>query len=149
MLGLLSAATQNASVAILLTSPQLTAAEKGFRLIELCGDELIDRGRKFVQVLADNDRLELISEIASQFEMLKAAEEQSLDVEVISAYPLSDAQAQKLSEALARKFDKRVELTSAVDAGLLGGAIIRAGDVVIDGSVRGKLDKLTETLHKT
>ncbi|MDA1073252.1 MAG: F0F1 ATP synthase subunit delta [Proteobacteria bacterium] len=149
MLGMLDAVAHNERVASLLASPEITSTGKAFRLIETLGDELNDRSKKFVQVLADNGRLELIGEIAAQFETLKAVEEQSLDVHVISAFALSDAETEKLSGALAKRFDKSVVLTSVVDAQLLGGAIIRAGDIVIDGSIRGRLNKLTETLHKT
>jgi F-type H+-transporting ATPase subunit delta len=80
---------------------------------------------------------------------LRALEQQSLDVEVVSAFPLSDAEAERLRAALGSRFAKEVQLTSRVDKSLIGGAVIRAGDMVIDGSVRGKLDKLSETIQRT
>ena len=76
----------------------------------------------------------------------ESEEEKSLDVEVISAYELTAEQSDRLKTALNRKFEKEITIESRVDSALIGGAIVRAGDVVIDGSVRGKLAKLAENL---
>lgn len=148
MLAFMVAVASEPQVKRLLDSPEVGEEQKAFRLAELCGDELNDRARKFIQVLANNKRLDIIAEISEQFEELRAAEEQTLDVEVVSAYPISDEQTASLRQALTRKYAKDVNLTSAVDSSLIGGAIIRAGDTVIDGSLRGKLDKLAETLQR-
>ncbi len=146
MLETLDGVTQNPTVKVFLDSPDLPASAKAYRLAELCGDELDDRGKKFLQALADHDRLPLIVEIREQFEQLRAEEERSLDVEVVSAFALSEAQSQQLAQALNTKFAKDITIATRVDKGLIGGAIVRAGDVVIDGSIRGKLNKLAETL---
>ncbi len=148
MLAVLAATAADERVQQLLESPEVANTQKAYKLAEICGDELDDRAKRFLQVLADNDRLELLADVHEQFEELKALEESKLEVEVISAYPVSDGESQKLASSLAAKFDKEVSLTSRVDAALIGGAIIRAGDTVIDGSVRGKLEKLTETLQR-
>ena len=148
MLALMIAVATDEQVKQLLESPEVSDEQKAFRLADLCGDELNDRGRKFVQVLAHNKRLDIIAEVSAQFEALRAAEEQTLDVEVISAYPISEAESAALRQALARKYAKEVNLTSSVDSELIGGAVIRAGDTVIDGSIRGKLNKLAETLQR-
>jgi len=100
-------------------------------------------------VLARNKRLHLLPEISAQYEMLRAQAESSLDVEVVSAYPLDDAERSRMVEVLKRRFERDIQLTSRVDANLMGGVVIRAGDTVIDGSVRGKLEKLAETLQRT
>jgi F-type H+-transporting ATPase subunit delta len=149
MLMTLESATQHERVRTLLESPDLPAQAKAFQLADLCTSELDDRGRKFLQALAEHDRLDLLTEIRAQFEELRADEERLLEVEVVSAYPLTDTQSEALKRALYAKFDKDISIESRVDASLLGGAIIRAGDTVIDGSVRGKLTKLTETLVHT
>jgi len=148
MLANLGAASGHPKVKLLLEAPDVGNEQKAFRLIEICGDELNDRAKKFVQVLARNRRLALLVEISQQFEVLRALEEQNLDVEIVSAYPLSDAESAHLASVLRDKYEKEITLTSRVDPYLLGGAIIRAGDTVIDGSVRGKLDKLGESLLK-
>ena len=87
--------------------------------------------------------------LPNNFEQLKAQEERILEVEVISAFAVSESEELNLKQALERKFEKEVILASRVDSALIGGAIIRAGDTVIDGSVRGKLDKLAESLLRT
>ena len=149
MLGFLSVAAADPQVKLLLDSPEVADEQKAFRLAEVIGDELNERARKFVQALAANKRLELIDDVREQYEGLRAAEEQTLDVEVVSAFPLTDEQSATITRSLAVKYSKEVNLTSVVDRNLLGGAVIRAGDTVIDGSVRGKLDKLAESLQKT
>ncbi|MDG2278963.1 MAG: F0F1 ATP synthase subunit delta [Pseudomonadales bacterium] len=146
MLGVLGATSEHPTVKMLVQSPDLQSTVKAFRLAEVCGDELDDRGKKFLQALADNDRLDLLGEISAQFEALRAEEEKSLDVEVISAYEMSEAQNEALKVSLKQKFEKEITIETRVDTSLIGGAVIRAGDVVIDGSVRGKLAKLAETL---
>lgn len=146
MLAVINTVTDNDNVKVLLDSPDMPATAKAFRLAEICGDELDDRGKKFLQALAEHDRLTLIGEIRTQFEELRAEEERSLDVQVVSAYAMTEAQSSQLASALNAKFAKDISIETSVDKSLIGGAIVRAGDVVIDGSVRGKLNKLAETL---
>ncbi|MDP6375719.1 MAG: F0F1 ATP synthase subunit delta [Pseudomonadales bacterium] len=148
MLGFLGVVAADEGMGLLLSSPDVSGPEKAHKLAEVCGDELNERARNLLQVLAANQRLDLLPEIALQYEALKAASEQSLDVEVLSAYPLSQSETETLKNALVVKFDKEVTVTSSVDQSLLGGAVIRAGDMVIDGSVRGKLEKLAEMLQR-
>ena len=149
MLALLGAAAEEETVQVLLATPDIEEAQKAYRLSEICGPELNDRGRRFVQVLASNKRLTLLPEIQSQFEALRAEEQSTLDVSVTSAYPLSEQELHRLKGALSRRFDRDVSMVSDVDASLIGGAIIRAGDTVIDGSLRGRLNKLAETIQRT
>lgn len=147
MLALLGALVSDETVAAELSSPSRSPEAKAAMLVDLAGDALDDRGRNLVGVLAHNNRLEVLDQIAVQFEARKDEFERTLEVEVVSARELTDADLTKLREGLARRFDKQVDLTSRIDATLLGGAIIRAGDTVIDGSIRGRLDKLAETLR--
>jgi len=149
MLQFLAAASSDVQMKVLLEAPEVAEVQKAHQLVEVCGEELDNRAKNFVQVLAANKRLNLIEEIGELFEDLRAQEQQSLDVEVISAFPLSDAEAESLRAALGRRFAKEVRLTSEVDRNLIGGAVIRAGDMVIDGSVRGKLNKLSEAIQRT
>jgi F-type H+-transporting ATPase subunit delta len=146
MLAVLDATIRHERVSELLDSPDLASAAKAYRLAEVCGDELDDRGKKFLQSLADHDRLMLIGEIREQFENLRAEELKNLEVEVISAFELTNEQSERLKQALNKKFEKEISIETRVDKSLIGGAVIRAGDMVIDGSVRGKLKKLAETL---
>ncbi len=149
MLILLAGAAKNETVQTLLADPEMEEEQKAYRLSAICGDDLNDRGRRFVQVLAANKRLALLPEVSGIFEALRAEEQSTLDVRVTSAYALSDAEAERLKTALTRRFQREINLSSEVDASLIGGAVIRAGDTVIDGSVRGKLSKLAENIQRT
>ncbi|MFU8813874.1 MAG: F0F1 ATP synthase subunit delta [Pseudomonadales bacterium] len=149
MLSYLAAASADQRVKQMLESPDLATEVKAQRLTDLCGEELSDRAKNLIKLLARNKRLGVLGEIREQFEARKAEEERVLEVEVVSAYELSPEQSDRLREALQRKFEREVNLTGRVDPDMLGGAIIRAGDTVIDGSIRGRLDKLAETLQRS
>ena len=146
MLSVLDATSEDPRVAQMLDSPDMPAAVQAQKLAEICGDEIDASARLFLQSLADNDRLSILAEVREQFELLRAEEQRSLEVEVISAFPLTAQQSDELKTALNRRFNKEITIEASIDASLLGGALIRAGDIVIDGSVRGKLNKLAETL---
>ncbi len=148
LLSVLGAAVAEARVRSLIESPDLAGEVKAHRLAELCSDEIDDLGRRFLQVLADHGRLPLLAEVHRRFEVLRAAEERKLDVEVQSARPLTEGQQEALKTALKARFDKEVMLSSIIDESLLGGTVIRAGDMVIDGSARGRLNRLAESLAR-
>lgn len=147
-LSVIAAVAADPAIREVIDSPAASALQKSNTLARVCGDDISREGKQFVQVLARNKRLHLLAEISAQFEALRAEEQASLEVEVVSAYPLDDAEQKHLTEALGRRFEREILLTSRVDESLLGGVIIRAGDTVIDGTVRGKLDKLSETLQR-
>jgi F-type H+-transporting ATPase subunit delta len=89
----------------------------------------------------------LLPQISHQFEIMKANREKAVDVDVVSAQPLDAEQQKMLSEALSIKLQRKVNMQVSLDNSLLGGAVIRAGDTVIDGSIRGRLTKLAESLN--
>ena len=99
-----------------------------------------------LSILADNKRLPLLPEIQALFAQFKANQEKSVDVEVISAFDLADAGPQQLAGVLSSKLEREVKVDTT-DSDLLGGVLIRAGDLVIDGSVRGRLNKLAEAMN--
>jgi F-type H+-transporting ATPase subunit delta len=101
----------------------------------------------FLQVLAENRRLLALPDIAARFEVLKAEAENTLEVTLTSASPVTDAQQARIVEAIGRRFGRRVRLTVATDPTLIGGARLQVGDRVIDGSVRTGLDKLATVLR--
>jgi F-type H+-transporting ATPase subunit delta len=115
-------------------------------LADLCADEINNEASPFLQALAEHDRLLLLEEVRNQFEALRAEQERTLDVDVVSAFDLTEAQSEALKASLQKKYDREVSIASRTDASLIGGAVIRAGDIVIDGSVKGRLTKLVETL---
>lgn len=148
MLTVLSEVSQAPPVRALIGSPELAAEVKARKLTDLCGEVLNDKARALVRLLARNKRLDVIDEIREQFEARKAEEERVLDVEVVTAVELTPEQSEKLRAALTRRFEREVNLTGRVDRSVIGGAVIRAGDTVIDASLRGRLDKLAEALQR-
>ena len=131
----------------LFHSPDIPATAKGKQFVDICGDDLDNKVGNFVKYLAKNNRLTLLLEVQRQFELYKANYEKAVDVEVTSAFEISPEQQHKLAAALKAKLDREVNLQADVDSTLLGGAVVRAGDLVIDGSIRGRLAKLAETMN--
>lgn len=146
MLMLAAAFVESTEVAQQLRNPALTSDRKSAFLVELAGDRIDEAFSNFVGVLGENDRLDLIPTISAQFELFKAEAERSVDVEIESAFEMDAEQLKNLAAALSKRLDRTVQPTTIVNPALIGGVIIRAGDLVIDGSVRGKLNKLAEAL---
>jgi len=146
MLGFTAAVSSDADMREAIDSPNLTVDQQADLFTQVCGDNVDDQGRNFIKLLAENRRLTLFPEIAALFETLRADAEGTIEATVISARPMSDAQQQELAAALKARFNREVALQVEMDESILGGAIIRAGDTVIDGSVRGKLEKFAHAL---
>ena len=142
----LAAITAEPKVAAAMRDPNQTAAQRAATLSGLVGDAAPSAVANLLSIMADNGRLSLLPEVAVLFDQLKQAVESTVAVHVTSAYPLSDAETQQLADTMQEKLARSITLTSETDPSLLGGALIRADDLVIDGSVRGRLNKLAGTL---
>lgn len=148
-IGAAVAATPGA--AALFGNPRVSHAQ----LVELIAGVAIERGvevgadaRNFLAVLAHGHRLALLPEIAAQYEARRAEVENTIDVEVTTAMALTAGQRATLEAALGKRFGRTVRLAERVDAALVGGAIIRAGDQIIDGSLRGRLTRLEQQISQ-
>ena len=130
----------------LLGNPRVTPDELAALVSEIVGAHLDDEGRNFVRTLADNRRLALLPEISARFDELKSEAEGIIDVTVTSAAPLDDSQRGSLTAALEKRLGRSVRLQCATDPALIGGAVLRAGDLVIDGSLRGRLERIAYEL---
>ncbi len=137
---------QDSRVQNLLGNPAVSTAELAKLVIDLAGPQLDEQGRNFVQTLAENRRLAYLPEISTLFDELKDEAEGVIDVTVTSAAPLEDGQRETLSAALQRRLKRQVRLHCETDPSLIGGAVLRAGDLVIDGSVRSRLDRIAYEL---
>lgn len=115
--------------------------------IQVCGEQLNEHGQNFIKVMAENHRLLALPEVFTAFADLKAEYEKEIDVTVVSATTLSSSQQEKLVAALSQRLARKVKLHCSVDPAVVGGMLIKAGDMVIDGSVRGKLDRLATALQ--
>ncbi len=102
--------------------------------------------KNLIKVLIENRRLSLLPEIAAQYELYRADAERTLTAEVVSAFPVSSEQQARIAAALKKRLGREVSLSCTVNEALLGGVIIRAGDLVIDGSITGQLTKLANAL---
>jgi F-type H+-transporting ATPase subunit delta len=130
----------------LLDNPRVTAAELAELVIGIAGPDLGQHGENFVRTLAANRRLAYLPEISAQFEVLKDAAQGVADVTVTSAAALDAAEQKKLAAALEKRLKRKVRLHTEVDPGLIGGAIVRAGDLVIDGSLSTRLQRIAYEL---
>lgn len=146
MLGLLAAVVADSRIAGLVANPRMDAAQLTELMLEIGGGRLTDEGQNFVRILVENKRLGIISDINSMFGEMKSAHEGALDVVITSAFPIKPAQQALLAEALKKKLDREVRISSEEDPELIGGVRIRAGDLVIDGSIREQLNRLTNEL---
>jgi F-type H+-transporting ATPase subunit delta len=133
-------------LAALTKSPQCSQADLVSIIADVAGAKLNPAMQNFVRVLAENHRLLLLPEISAHFEALRSGVENTVDVEVISAIALNGAQADNLAQALSTRLKRTVRMQNTVDATLLGGAVVRAGDLVIDGSLKGRLQRLATEL---
>lgn len=115
---------------------------------DICGDALDEKGASFVSVLAESRRLEVLPEITTLFEAYRAEAEMTVQAEVTSAVALSDAQQQAIIASLKRRLGREVTLECRTDESIIGGAVIRAGDLVIDGSITSQMEKLAGALSR-
>lgn len=115
-------------------------------LIESCQQGLAEEGKNLIRLLADNGKLLLAGQIAVLYEQYRAEEQGFLDARVASAYALDDAEQKQLAKSLQKALGKKVRLDVTVDRSLIGGVVIRAGDKVIDGSIKGQLQRLAKRL---
>jgi F-type H+-transporting ATPase subunit delta len=130
----------------LLESPHVSNAEVAKLITDTAGEAFSSRFTDFISVLASNGRLPLLPQINSLYHHLREEAEKRLSVKVVSAVPLDVDQADRLQNALASRFECEIELNNEIDEDVIGGAVVYAGDQVIDGSLRGKLEKLSTSL---
>ena len=147
-----AAVVTDARVAALIGNPKVTPAQLAELVTAVAGagangQPVIDEGgRNFLRLLADNRRLGFLPEISRLFQVLKDEAEGLVDVQVTSAVAMGDSELQVLEAALAKRFGRKVRVHTNVDPALIGGAVVRAGDLVIDGSIKSRLERLAYEL---
>lgn len=146
-LAVLSAITADANMAEQIGNPNVPRKRLCEAILEIAGDGLSAEAKNLVNLLAANNRLYILPEVASYFEDLKTKHQNVRQVHILSAFALNETQQEDLTGVLKKRLGADVEMTVETDPSLIGGVEIRAGDLVIDGSVRGKLHKLATELQ--
>lgn len=148
MLGLAAAVARDPQMNRLVDNPRVPRERFVAFFLDVCGKKIDKDGANFVRLLAENRRIQLLPEIAALYEELRASAESRIEAEVVSAVAVGADQLETIAAALKKRLGRDVNLATRIDPSLIGGVVIRAGDLVIDGSVRGKLKLLATHLTK-
>jgi F-type H+-transporting ATPase subunit delta len=146
MLALAQTIAADPQMAEALSSPRLDADAKVSLFLSIAGDRFSAEMRNFVRILIDGDRIGVLPEVRSLYEMRKDEADGVAKATIETAMPIPAAQLAELTGVLERRFGKKIEVTVADNPALVGGARITVGDTVIDGSVRGKLAVMAQAL---
>ncbi|MDY4377895.1 F0F1 ATP synthase subunit delta [Pectobacterium brasiliense] len=146
MLAFSAEVARNEQIAELL-SGAVAPIELAKTFIAVCGNQLDEAGQNLIRVMAENGRLPVLPEVLEQFIQLRATLESTVDVDVISASTLSEQQQSKIAAAMEKRLSRKVKLNCKIDKSVMAGVVIRAGDMVIDGSIRGRLERLADVLQ--
>jgi F-type H+-transporting ATPase subunit delta len=141
-----AAVVADSRVKKLVGNPNIKPAQVLDLIADILGGNLNANVRNFLDELSRNRRLALLPEVASMFEVMRNEAENVADVQVTSAVALNDAQRARLSAALKTRLKKDIRLHCEVNPELLGGAVIRTGDLVIDGSLRSRLADMSSAM---
>lgn len=148
MLTLAAAVARDPQMSRLVDNPRVPRERFVEFFLDVCGKKLDQDGGNFIRLLTENHRLALLPEIATLFEALRADAETRVEAEVVSATAVGAEQLKTIAAALKQRLGRDVTLATRLDPSLIGGIVIRAGDLVIDGSVRGKLSALATHLTR-
>ena len=132
----------------LIDNPESGKIQKGELVIQILGDKLTEQQQNLVKLMAENGRLKLMPDVVEQFEVARAKAENKIDAEVISAFELTAEQTNELVNTLKKKLGCDITLTTTIDESLIGGVVIKAGDTIIDASMKSQLDSLALSLGR-
>jgi len=141
-LELLAMMAQDSSMVEVISNPDVSEQQLAELIIDVAGDQLDEQGRNLVKLLARNNRVTVVADINQQFLVLRDDAEQVIEAQLITASDVNDAQKKTIEAALSSRLGKQIKLEATVDESLIGGAIVRAGDWVVDGSVKAQLQDL-------
>ena len=144
----LSAIVADEEMKKLLSSPEMGSQQKSDLIIQIMGDKLTEQQQNLVKLMAENGRLMSMSYVLDQFEVARAKAENKIDAEVVSAFELTAEQTEELANTLKNKLGCEITLTTSIDESLIGGVVIKAGDTIIDASMKSQLDSLALSLGR-
>lgn len=146
-LAFMSSVLNNKDISVVIDNPKINKHALSAFMLDICQGQIDKEGENFLQLLVQNNRLTLIPIIATLFEAYKTEDEGYVDVEVIVAYAFTKEEKPKFASTLEKTLGKKVNMNVTVDKSLIGGVLVRAGDRVIDGSIRGQLQHMQKTLQ--
>lgn len=146
ILSFLAQVAEEPAIAGVIADPMFDQGHLSQLMLSIGEGHLDEEGQNLVKLLVQNGRLPVVPEIVGVYEHLRAESQRTLKVHICSAYPLDSAEEEKIAAALKAKLGREITITSEEDPELIGGVHIRAGDMVIDGSVRGQLQQLANEL---
>lgn len=146
MLDFLATVVSDPAVADIIVNPAVEHERRLQLLLDIGGEQLSEEGQNLLRVLVENNRLPALPDIATLFHHLKSEHDGAIDVEIVSAYALKPDAEKELATALKKKLGREVNISSSKDPALIGGVRIRAGDMVVDGSVAGAVSQLANEL---
>jgi F-type H+-transporting ATPase subunit delta len=141
-LELLAMIAQDAAMIGVIHNPDVSEQQLAELIIGVAGDQLNEQGQNLVKLLVRNDRVSAVTDINQQFLVLRDNAEQVIEAQLITASEVDEAQKKNIEAALSSRLGKQIKLETTVDESLIGGAIVRAGDWVVDGSVKAQLQEL-------
>jgi F-type H+-transporting ATPase subunit delta len=142
----LSVVTADSNMVALINDPEVSKAQQVELILDVGKDQLSEQGRNLVKLLAHNSRLPVVADINQQFLVLRDEAEQVIEAQLITAAEVDQAQKQSIEAALSARLGKKIKLETSVDESLIGGAVVRAGDWVVDGSVKAQLQDLVSAI---
>ena len=138
----------DAQMSEMLGDPETGKQQKGELVIQVLGDKLNEQQQNLVKLMAENGRLSIMFDVQQQFEVARAKAENKVEAEVVSAFELTAEQTDELVNTLKNKLGCDITLTTTVDESLIGGVVIKAGDTIIDASMKSQLDSLALSLGR-
>ena len=141
-LSLMANVSADVSFSKLLDDPQLGKEAKGELMLKVVADKLTAEQQNLVKLMAENGRLKALPDVLEQFEVFRAEAEGKIDAEVVSAFPLTAEQESAITQTLKAKLGREISITTSTDESLIGGVVIKAGDTIIDGSMKSQLESL-------
>ena len=146
-LAFMSAVLKNEDISVVIDNPNVNKERLSALMLDICQEHINEENGNFLKLLVHNNRLMLLPVIAKLFEAYKAEDEGYVEVEVFTAYVLSKDAKQNFTATLEKTLGKKILMNVAVDKSLIGGVLVRAGDRVIDGSIKGRLQHMQKALQ--
>ena len=147
-LGLMAAIVDDTEMCSLVDNRKMGGEQQAELMLKVVADKLNEQQQNLIKLMAENGRIKALPEVAVQFEVYRAEAEGKVEAEITSAFKLTAAQEKSITKTLKAKLGREVTITTTIDESLIGGVVIKAGDTIIDGSMKSQLESLALTLSR-